>query len=207
MIRLHNAAVIMRTIIAQMAPNGTALCRCSRDALSPRSSVRRGLRPHADRAAWLQVMVLLGTLNLVTLFAGCAYSHIGTTASTFQQSSAGAPLELRISRHLDTVVRGPDDEEDQTLILKVTDSRLNQKLKVPSATVTPEFTATRFGPRSTGESYSGYLILRKITPDLVDAYLHLDVVARTESGTYKQTAKFHDNYSFRRRTEGNGPTP
>jgi hypothetical protein len=89
----------------------------------------------------------------------------------------------------------------------VLNSRLNQKLKIPSTTVMPEFTVRRFGPRSTGVSYSGYLILRKITPDLVDAYLYLDVIARTESGVYKQTAKFHGNFSFRRQMDESGPTP
>jgi len=32
------------------------------------------------------------------------------------------------------------------------------------------------------------------------------VVARTESGSYKQTAKFHGNYSFRRSGDA-GQTP
>ena len=147
------------------------------------------------------------TLGLLTLVTGCAYSHVGPAASTFQQPATGGPLELRIARHLDTVVPGPDDEEDQTLILKVQNVRLNQRLKIPSDNVTPEFTATRFGPRSTGESYSGYVILRKITPGQVNAYLHLDVIARTESGAYKQTERFRGNYSFRPRTAENVPTP
>jgi hypothetical protein len=146
-------------------------------------------------------------VSLVALLAGCAYSHITYTASTFQQPTTGGPLELRVTRHLDTVVGGPDDEEDQTLVLKVRDVRLNQRLKVPSENVTPEFTATRFGPRSKGESYNGFLIVKKVTPDQVDAYLHLDVTARTESGSYKQAAGFHGNYSFRQAAEANGTTP
>lgn len=147
------------------------------------------------------------TFGLVALFAGCAYSHISYTGSTFQQPTTGGPLELRITRHLDTVVPGPDDEEDQTLILKVRDFRLNQKLKIPSGNVTPEFTATRFGPRSKGESYRGFLIVRKVAADHVDAYLHLDVAARTESDSYKQTAKFHGNFSFSQLMEKSGSTP
>ena len=146
-------------------------------------------------------------LGLVALFAGCAYSHVASTGSTFQQPTTGGPLELRIARHLDTIVSGPDDEEDQVLVLKVRDVRLNQRLKIPSDTVTPEFTATRFGPRSEGEHFKGFLIVRKVTPDQVDAYLHLDVIARTESGTYKQSAAFHGNFSFWQRTEENGATP
>jgi len=72
-IRLHNAAHIMRTVIA---------------------------------------------VSLVALFAGCAYSHVASTGSTFQQPTTGGPLELRIARHLDTIVPGPDDEEDQSLSSK-----------------------------------------------------------------------------------------
>jgi hypothetical protein len=146
-------------------------------------------------------------LSLVSLFAGCTYSHVGSTGSTFQRPITGGPLELRIARHLDTIVIGPDDEEDQVLVLKVRDVRLNQRLKIPSDNVTPEFTATRFGPRSKGESYSGFVILRKIRPDQVDVYLHLDVNASTESGSYKQTASFHGNFSFMRQAEESGTKP
>jgi hypothetical protein len=150
-------------------------------------------------------MRIIITLGLVALATGCAYSHIGPAEATFQQSPGGGPLELSIVRHLDTVVSGPDVEEDQTLILKVQNVRVNQRLTLPSDNVTPEFTATRFGPRSTGESYSGYVIVRKITRRQVDVYLHVNVVARTESGAYKQTAKFHGDYSFRKLAEENLP--
>ena len=133
----------------------------------------------------------------------------GRRLATFNQPAPplGGPLVLKISRHVDTVVHGPDDEEDQLLILKVRDVRLNQRLKIPSENVKAEFTATRFGPRSKGESFKGYLIVRKITADQVDAYLHLDINARTESGTYKQTAKFHGNFSFWQRTQESGSAP
>ncbi|HUJ11759.1 MAG TPA: hypothetical protein VL171_17250 [Verrucomicrobiae bacterium] len=141
-------------------------------------------------------MKTIVALSLVALLTGCAYSHIASTVSTFQQPTTGAPLQLCITRHLDTVIRGPDDEEDQTLVLNVRDFRLNQKLKIPSENVTPEFTVTRFGPHSTGKSYTGYLVVRKVTADEVDAALHLDVVARTESASYTQTAKFHGNFKF-----------
>jgi len=62
--------------------------------------------------------------------------------------------------------------------------------------VTPEFTATRFEAGSRGESYVGYLIVRKVTTNKVDATLRLDVTARTASASYTQTAKFHGNYNF-----------
>ena len=165
----------------------------------------RGFPPHADRVAWLQVPVLLGTLSMALLLAGCAYSHIATSVSTFEQPVTNGALELRITRHLDTIVHGPDDEEDQVLTLRLRDVRLNEKLKIPSDGVTPEFVVTRFGPRSNGEEFKGYVIVQKIGSKRVDAYLHLDVVARTASGTYKQTAKFHGNYNFRRRSEETNP--
>jgi hypothetical protein len=135
---------------------------------------------------------------LAALASACSYSHVGTAIATFNQPAPplSGPLVLKISRHVDTVIRGPDDEEDQLLVLEVRDVHLNQRLSIPSASVKPEFTATRFGPRSTGESFSGYLIIRKVTAEEVDAVIHLVVTARTESGSYKQTAKFRGNYSF-----------
>ncbi len=147
---------------------------------------------------------------MLTLAVGCSYSHIASTSATFNRvaPALGAdatqappgPLVLKIARHLDTVVRGPDTDEDQLLVLEVRDFRLNQRLTIPSGNVTPEFTATRFGPRSKGESFNGYLIMSKISSNQVAAYLHLDLTARTESGSYIQTAKFHGEYKFFRET-------
>ena len=138
---------------------------------------------------------------LAALFTGCAYSHVASTAGSFRQSESGASLRLQISRHLDTVVPGPDDEEDQLLALEVRDFRPNERLKIPSENVTPEFTVTRFGPRSKGESFSGFIIVKKITADQVDAYLRLVITARTESGTYTQRVKFRGEYSFTQRRQ------
>jgi hypothetical protein len=73
--------------------------------------------------------------------------------------------------------------------------------------VSAEFTATRFGPSSKGESFSGFIIVKKITADQVDAYLRLAVTARTESGSYTQRAKFRGNYSFTQRTPAGDPSP
>ena len=144
--------------------------------------------------------------TLAVLASACSYSHIGPAVATFSRPTpplgAGslatqvAPLTLAIRRHLDTVVHGPDNEEDQLLILKVQNYRLNVRLPVPSNTVTPDFTASRFGPTSKGQTYSGYLIIRKITPGRVEASLNLDVTASTPSGSYTQTAKFRGNYKF-----------
>jgi hypothetical protein len=146
---------------------------------------------------------------LAAFASACSYSHVGPANATFNQPGPplGGPLVLKISRHVDTIVHGPDDEEDQLLTLEVRDVRLNQRLVIPSENVKAEFTATRFGPRSQGDSFSGYLIVRKITADEVDAYLHLDIAARTKSGSYKQTAKFHGNFSFTCRAPDNDSVP
>ena len=149
------------------------------------------------------------TLAIVftTFASACNYSHTGPAAATFSRPvppSLGAgslemqtsPLVLRISRHLDTVLRGPDNEEDQVLVLQVRDFRLNQRLAIPSDNVTADFTATRFGPTSKGQGYTGYLIVKKVTPNKVEVNLHLDVSASTESGSYTQTAQYRGNVTF-----------
>lgn len=155
-------------------------------------------------------------LNLVvvltTLASGCNYSHVGPSMATFSRvtpspdsgslESQTGPLVLRIRRHLDTVLHGPDTDEDQLLVLEVHDFLINQKLPVPSDRVTAEFTVTRFGPSSKGQEYSGYLIVKKITPTKVDAYLHLDVIAVTTSGSYTERADFHGNFTFIHNQEG-----
>ncbi len=157
-------------------------------------------------------------LVLMLLASACSYSHIGPAIGTFSRPTppvgAGSlesqvgPLVLQIARHVDTVMNGPDNEEDQTLILQVHGYHLNQRLRIPSDNVTPDFIATRFGPTSKGGTYSGYLIIRKITADKVEAYLHLDVTASTASGKYTQTAKYDGNYTFRHSDEDVGqPSP
>jgi hypothetical protein len=151
---------------------------------------------------------------LMMLASACNYSHVGPAFGTFSRPTpplgAGSlegqvgPLVLQVSRHLDTVMHGPDNEEDQTLVLQVHGYRLNQRLPIPSDNVTPDFTATRFGPTSKGGTYSGYLIIKKITTDKVEAYLYLDVTASTASGKYTQTAKYRGNYTFRHSDEDAG---
>ena len=159
----------------------------------------------------MRIRIIAFVAVLTTFVSACNYSHVGPAAATFSrpapslgagslQAQAG-PLVLRVRRHLDTVVRGPDNEEDQLLVLAVRDFQLNRKLRIPSDNVTPEFTATRFGPSSKGQGFTGYLVVKKITLRKVDAYLHIDVTASTASGSYTQTAKFHGNFSFVQRTE------
>jgi hypothetical protein len=142
----------------------------------------------------MRAITLVGSLTI--LASACSYSHVATTSGTFNRVAQSGPLVLKISRHLDTVVRGPDSEEDQLLVLEVHDYQLNQRLPIPSDKVSAQFTVTRFGPRSIGENFTGFLIVRKVGTDQVDAHLHLNVTARTESGDYTQTAKFRGEYSF-----------
>src|ERR1043166_1816043 len=154
-----------------------------------------------------QMRAIATAVVLATFASACNYSHVGPAAATFNRlppPSLGAgpleeqtaPLMLRISRHIDTILRGPDNEEDQILVLAVRDFRLNQRLAVPSENVTADFTATRFGPSSKGQGYAGYVIAKKVTPNKVDAYLHLNVAASTPSGSYTQAEKFHGNFTF-----------
>jgi hypothetical protein len=148
---------------------------------------------------------------LLVLVSACNYSHVGLPMATFNRppppKGAGqletqvAPLTLAIRRHVDTVVHGPDAEEDQLLVLRVRNFRVNERLTIPSDTASPEFSVTRFGPPSKGDMYKGYLIIRKITNDRVEAYLHLDVTASTPSGSYVQSAKFYGDYKFARSTD------
>ena len=157
-------------------------------------------------------------LACLTIFvSACNYSHVGNPNTTFDRLSPplgvatneipDGPLVLRISRHLDTVIRGPDIEEDQHLVLTVQHFRIGQKLRIPSESVTPEFTVTRFGPNSRGDTFNGYIVVRKVGATRVDASLQLDVTARTSSGSYTQTAKFHGNYSFVYETADNDSQP
>jgi hypothetical protein len=150
--------------------------------------------------------LLAPILSGLTLACGCSYSHVGPAMAAFnrlpppqgvgQLETQVAPLVLAVRRHVDTVIKGPDTDEDQLLVLKVQNFRLHERLAIPSDTVSPDFSVTRFGPPSKGQTYNGYLIINKVAADKVEAYLHLDVTASTPSGSYTQTAKFHGNYTF-----------
>src|SRR5271156_1515296 len=92
-------------------------------------------------------------LVLAAFASACSnYSHVGPSTGTFSRPTPPplgtemepqtGPLVLKIRRHLDTILKGPDSDEDQVLTLKVRDFRPNQKLFVPSDNVTPDFVAT-----------------------------------------------------------------
>ena len=149
---------------------------------------------------------------LATFGSACGnYSHVGPSTGTFSRPTPPplgtgmepqtGPLVLKIHRHLDTVLKGPDSEEDQILTLNVRDVHLNQKLLVPSDNVTPDFVANRFGPSSKGQAYEGYLIVKKITKAKIEAYVHIDVTADTDAGSYTQTARYRGKVTFIHSTE------
>jgi hypothetical protein len=149
---------------------------------------------------------------LATFASACSnYSHVGPSTGTFSRPTppplgAGmepqtGPLVLKIRRHLDTILKGPDSEEDQVLTLKIRDFRLNRKLLVPSDNVTPDFVATRIGPSSKGQAFEGYLILKKITPAKIDALVYIDVTANTDAGSYTETARYRGKVTFIHSTE------
>ncbi len=140
-------------------------------------------------------MKQLRLAGLLLTLAGCA--HVASTHGRFAQQADGT-LVLKLTRHVDTIVSGPDIEEDQTLVLTLRRVEIGKRIEIPSDDVSAEFTAVRFGPSSYGESYRGYILVRSVSEKQVVAALKLDVTAQTETGSYKQTARFDDEYTFGR---------
>ena len=66
------------------------------------------------RNTWIKLAMLVSALGWI---AGCA--HVEATKATFQHTSAA--LVLQIDRHMEEILRGPDIEEDQTLVLELRD--------------------------------------------------------------------------------------
>ena len=83
------------------------------------------------------------------LGAGCA--HLDSTNSTFEHSDD--MLQLKVERHMDEIMDGPDTEEDQTLILQLRDFKIGERLTVPSAKAAVNFVVDRFGPISEGNEF------------------------------------------------------
>ena len=145
---------------------------------------------------------------ILALVCGCGYSHIASTTCTFNQPTplvASAqdgvrhgPLNLEIIRHMDTVMSGPDVEEDQLLTLEVRNFRLNQKILVPSPNIKTHFTTRRSGPEAEGRTFSGFLIVRSVGSNQVTINLHLVVNASTSDNRYAQTLKYRGDYRFYR---------
>jgi len=140
----------------------------------------------------------LTALTVLMLTALCGCEHLAESNATFTgaANNGTGPLVLRISRHMDTIVHGPDIDEDQLLVLEVRNFQLNKKLPVPSDSVKPSFSVKRFGPSSRDIGDQGYIIVKSVSDKTVVAYLHLDIVAQTSDGSYTQQEKFHGEYTF-----------
>ena len=131
---------------------------------------------------------------LLLLVSGCA--HMGAANSTFSHSDAA--LVLKVQRHVDEILHGPDFEEDQTLVLELKDYVPGERLMVPSAKATAKFDVDRSGPASHGDEFSGYVIVGEMGETRIKAEVNLTVKARTNDGSYTQQAKFSGTYVFNR---------
>jgi hypothetical protein len=126
--------------------------------------------------------------------AACGYSHLGKPHSIFELQDQR--LVLRVDRHVDTVISGPDFEEDQRLILELTDYQIGQRIPVPSRHVQARFTVERFGPASVGHDMTGFVVVKSLTNSQAVVQLHLDVQATTRSGGYRQLVKYRGDHVF-----------
>jgi len=143
----------------------------------------------------MKTIISLTFISGSLLLAGCA--HVASTTPTFVQEP-NKPLVLKLARHVDQLMSGPDIEEDQTLIIELTDVAINERVPVPSAKAKVRLVVERFGPASEGVEFVGYVIVRKAEMYRVLADVHLDVQARTADGSYKQTTKFRGDQVFER---------
>jgi hypothetical protein len=148
-------------------------------------------------------MTRFTTAAVFALTALCGCAHLASSRAIFTGSAnAGdGPLVLRITRHMEEIVHGPDIDEDQLLVLELRDFELNKKLAIPSEKVTLGFSVTRFGPSSKDVTSKGYIIVRSVSDKKVVSHLHLDIVARTSDGSYTQQVKFHGDYTFDRESD------
>ncbi len=144
------------------------------------------------------------------LLSGC--TQVDFTRSTFLPKAEVSPptsensyrivyhegeyLVLEISRKVTNYGHALDEYENQLLVLQIRDIKLNERLAIPSTNVTPHFVVTRFGPTSLGQSYHGFLIIKNIADDEINAYLRLDVTANTRWDTPPEKIRFRGNYVF-----------
>ncbi len=136
------------------------------------------------RGAWLLIMLL----------SGCGYSHVAETRTTFER--AGSGLTLTVYRHLDTVISGPDFEEEQRLVLTLRDIEVGKRIPVPSPQVSVQFDVARFGPSSEGKEFTGTVLVKSVAANKIVVNLDLTVTARTRNGSYTQRAKFRGDHTF-----------
>ena len=141
---------------------------------------------------WLKLAA--GLIGLLAV-SGCA--HIAATKATFTHT--GSELVLQIDRHMEEIVRGPDIEEDQTLVLELRDYQVGERLEVPSAKAVARLEVRRFGPTLEGSVYTCWVRIRKVTDAKIVADVKLVVTATTSAGHDVRTATFNNQYQFYRR--------
>jgi hypothetical protein len=178
-----------------------------------------GRAPSCPNSVFQQLLDRLPTVRtrtalLIVVMLACGCAHTTLTSATFSHEAALSAankaaatdhnhLVLQITRHVDTIINGPDIDEDQLLVLDLKNFRLQQRLAIPSAEVVPRLSVTRFGPSSEGREFRGFLIVKKISPSQIQAYVHLDVVAQTRDRSYSQKVRFRGNFKFFRGTQEN----
>jgi hypothetical protein len=133
---------------------------------------------------------------------GCEQPAV-TNASFFHEASIATPqggtanhLVLQLGRHADELLSGPDIDEDQLLVLDIRDFRLNQKLAIPSANVSPRLSINRFGPPSQGKEFHGFLVVKSLSTNLVTVVLDLNAVAETDDNSYSEKTRFKGQFKF-----------
>lgn len=132
-----------------------------------------------------------------TTLTGATFFREGTFPTLNPAATAGPNhLVLQITRHVDTILSGPDIEEDQRLILDLRNVRLQQRLPIPSAEAVPQLLVTRFGPPSEGKEFRGFVIINQISSNQVQASLSVDVVVLTRDGGYSQNVRFRGDFKF-----------
>lgn len=103
-------------------PNKTTHRCCSRGALPPRRLEMRTFPPHADRAAWLQKLVLLGALNVVAMLlmfcqpARAAENGSGAIIGTVRLTGRPPSIPI-VYAEQDMDVCGPQSRPSQCLVL------------------------------------------------------------------------------------------
>lgn len=145
----------------------------------------------------LRIKLTAGLIGLLAV-SGCA--HIAATKATFTHT--GSELVLQIDRHMEEIVRGPDIEEDQTLVLELRDYQIGERLEVPSAKAVARLEVRRFGPTLEGAVYTGWVRIRKATDTKIVADVKLVVTATTTTGHDVRTATFNKQYQFYRGPSG-----
>jgi hypothetical protein len=111
----------------------------------------------------------------------------------------GDHIVLEIGRGMDYSRRVIDDEEYEGLLLELGEYSIGEKMAIPSQSVAPYFTIRRFGSPSFGRRFQGYLVVKRVGDESIDARLSLWVWWNTRPGERLKTSRFRGTFSFRER--------